>query len=129
MAKRGNIQKFYSGPSSISRHNDTIHTVNFLTRKGDEELVISRRRTSGGGVIRNAYCKVAASTGATIVCYLDTDATGDEITVTCTLIGTTNLNECFPTLSDGTMMPVWYDNAGEVWRSLWWFQKKEACPA
>jgi hypothetical protein len=48
-----------------------------------------------------------------------------EVTVTCTLIGSSNLNACFPTLAISTMMPVWKD--GDVWRSLWWFQAHEEC--
>lgn len=80
---------------------------------------------SGGTGIRKAYCKTAAGTGATIACYLDTDGTGEEVTVTCTLIQASNLSSCFPTLADGTMMPVWKD--GDTWRSLWWFYGKEPC--
>ena len=82
--------------------------------------------TTGGTGIRKAYCKAAAGSGSTIACYLDTDGTGEEVTVTCTLIQASNLSSCFPTLADGTMMPVWKD--GDTWRSLWWFQGEEECP-
>lgn len=51
----------------------------------------------------------------------------EEITVHCTLIGTSNLVDCFPTLEIGVgPMPVWKD--GATWRSLWWFQGHEECP-
>lgn len=51
----------------------------------------------------------------------------EEITVHCTLIGTSKLVDCFPTLEIGVgPMPVWKD--GATWRSLWWFQGHEECP-
>ncbi len=86
----------------------------------------------GGRPIRKAFCSENAGSGNTIAAYLDIDelneAEDNDITVTCTLIGSSNLNECFPTLSTGVMMSVWWDAADELWRSLWWFQAHEECP-
>jgi len=100
------------------------HTLLFRTYRR-----IRGQQFGGGTGIRNAFCKAAAGTGSTIACYLDTDglneAEDNEITVTCTLINATNLSGCFPTLADGTRMPVWKD--GDTWRSLWWFQGNEEC--
>jgi len=107
-----------------NERSDRLAAAERLT--GPDLISPVRALRPGGGVgIRKAYCKTAASTGATIVCYLDTDGTGEEITVTCTLIQATNLNACFPSLADGTMMPVWKD--GDTWRSLWWFMGYEEC--
>ncbi len=41
---------------------------------------------------RIAYCKDDAGAGTTIDCYLDTDATGTQITVNCSIHNGTNLN-------------------------------------
>lgn len=51
-----------------------------------------------------------------------------EVTVHCELIGASGLSDCFPTLTAGTMMPVWFDRRDALYRSLWWFQGHEACP-
>jgi hypothetical protein len=77
--------------------------------------------------MRTAYCKVDAGTGDTIVCYLDKDATGKEITVYCRLFeGATNLSECAPLLADGDDIDVYYD--GAKWRCPYPFIKSEDCP-
>ncbi len=79
-----------------------------------------RRHGRGGGRggssrNRNAYAKAAAGAGTTIVCFLDTDATGDEITVTISIAGGSDLNSALPRLEDGTLLTVWND-AG-TWRN------------
>ncbi len=75
-----------------------------------------RRRHGGGGtVLHNAYAKAAAGVGTTIVCFLDTDATGDEITVTISIAGGSDLNSALPRLEDGTLLTVWKD--GDTWRN------------
>ena len=77
-------------------------------------------RRGTGPLIRKAYCKVDAGSGSSIVCYLDTDATGAEITVHCPIAGGTALNEAFPRLLNGTLVTVWYDNG--TWRAIMTFQ-------
>ena len=78
-----------------------------------------RRRRHGGGrggtVLHNAYAKAAAGAGTTIVCFLDTDATGDAITVTISIAGGSNLNYALPRLEYGTLLTVWKD--GDTWRN------------
>jgi hypothetical protein len=55
-----------------------------------------------GGSVRIAYCKDDAGAATTIACYLDTDGTGEEVTVQClTPGGSSNLNTVVPRLSDG----------------------------
>ena len=65
------------------------------------------------GTSRKAYCKVAAGAGTTIVCYLDTDATGTEITVNCSVVGGSALNAAVPRLADGSLLFV--ENLGGTW--------------
>ena len=166
MSKLGNIQKFTQGQTSVvNRQNETIHTVNYLMRKPQQEIIVSRRLGRSSGA-RAAYCKAAASTGATITCYLDYDATDavawstgtyskddivtysgkswrsiednntsvpgvdgwaeiSEITVNCELFEATNLSACFPSLLEGSRMPVYM--SGGDWYSFWWFHGHEEC--
>ena len=77
------------------------------------------------GAVRLAYCKTDAGAATTIVCYLDTDATGAEITVECDIAGGGNLNAATPRLTDGLAMPV-VDIDG-TWYSLFPFQATEDC--
>lgn len=88
---------------------------------------------TGGSDIHLAYCKTAAETGSTIVCYLDEDLetppqdpVPTEITVYCKLYeGGTNLNACAPLLTDGDEMKV--VKIGEYWRSLTTFIPTDTC--
>ncbi len=82
--------------------------------------------SSGTGTpIRKAYAQAAAGAGSTIACFLDTDTTGDSITVTCEIVGGSALNAALPRLADGTMVSVW-DDAG-IWRSIMTFQASGPC--
>jgi len=62
---------------------------------------------------RKAYCKAAAGAATTIQAYLDTDGTGQEVTVYCSIAGGGNLNDAIPRLADGTMIIV--DKIGDTW--------------
>jgi hypothetical protein len=80
---------------------------------------IRGQQAGGGSCIRHAYCKTAAGSGSSIVCHLDTDTTGTEITVNCHLFEATNLSDCIPLLTDGKRIPIYQvDNA---WYCCWWF--------
>lgn len=81
--------------------------------------------TGGSGGIRKAYCKAAAGAATTITCYLDTDATGEEVTVNCSVVGSANLNAAVPRLEDGSLIFVWND-AG-TWRCTQTFIKSQDC--
>jgi len=81
--------------------------------------------SAGSGSIRKGYCKTAAGAGATIVCYLDTDATGEEVTVNCPVVDGSALNSAYPRLADGSLIMVWNDN--DTWRSVMTFQTSEVC--
>jgi len=78
------------------------------------------------GPIRIAYCKENAPADATIDCYLDTDATGEEVTVTCHIAqGGTALNAAAPRLADGDIIMVM--NVEGTWRCLTTFDIDEEC--
>jgi len=70
-----------------------------------------------GGAVRVAYVKTTPTTGSTVAVFLDNDATGEEATVTCSIIpntGGTDLQDATPTLEDGDqifvikMNDIWY---------------------
>ena len=81
--------------------------------------------TAGGGSIRNAYCQEDAPEVANITAFLDTDATGEQVEVYCTICDGTALNAAVPRLSDGDLIPVYYD--GTKWRCCTVFQASEDC--
>lgn len=70
--------------------------------------------------VRRAFCKTAAQAATTIVCFLDTDGTGDEITVNCEIIGGPQLNDAIPLLQVGTEIKV--IKSGGNWYCLSPFQ-------
>jgi len=75
---------------------------------------------------RVAYCKNDAGAGTTIVCYLDTDTGGKEITVSCSIAqGGAALNAAVPRLKDGDWIMV--SKVGATWRCLTIFMPSEDC--
>jgi hypothetical protein len=82
-------------------------------------------QTVGGEAPHYAFCKNDASTGTTITCYLDTDATGEEITVYCSMCRASNLNAAVPRLQDGDRISV--IKIDGYWRSLQTFIGTEDC--
>lgn len=87
---------------------------------------------SGGGAgnsstsgLRNAFAVSDAGSGATISCYLDTDNSGNTVTVNCEIVGGTALNSAIPRLEDGDRLTVWLD--GDTWRCTTIFQATTDC--
>lgn len=75
-----------------------------------------------------AYCKTDAGEGNTLVCYLDTDTTGEEITVNFPFIfGTNNLEDCVPLLKDGDPVLVGKIVGKSGWYCKWWINKYIIC--
>jgi len=112
--------------------NAVKKTVNeLLTDKNRTPIRIEAGGSGGGGssgdtTIRKAYAKADAGTGKTITCYLDTDATGDEITVNVEIAnGGANLNASSPLLEDGDMIHVIKD--GVTWRAVQTFDATGTC--
>ena len=77
----------------------------------------SPRGVGGEGVggTSKAFAKVAAGAGATLVCFLDTDATGDEITVNFSISRGTALNAALPRLQDGDLIFVQNFSTDDWW--------------
>ncbi len=75
--------------------------------------------------VRKAYCKTAAGAATTIVAFLDTDTTGTEITVACSIAGGGNLNSAIPRLTDGRL--IFVTNLSETWYCTTVFQATEDC--
>ena len=126
------IRNFTTGNNKTkNRLNEIVketNKVNLLSQSVKRET-INRipwlRNTGGGSGIRHAYCKTAAGAGNTIVCYLDTNLTGEEVTVTCHLFESASLSSCVPLLTAGKVIPVY--RAGDYWYCLWWFSGTENC--
>ncbi len=66
-----------------------------------------------GGAVRVAYVKTDAGAGLTVDVYLDTDATGEEVTVTCSIVDGAALNAATPRLLDGDQLFV--IQIGGIW--------------
>ncbi len=84
---------------------------------------------SGEGGIRRAFVKTPPSSGTSVVCHLDADETGKEITVQCDIYsysGTgTFASDVRPTMIDGRMLKV-YKKDG-AWRNATDIHVVEAC--
>lgn len=97
----------------------------------DSSGIYTRRTGQGltGTQIHRAFCAENATAATTITCYLDTDTTGTEIEVTCTISGGGALNTAEPVLTDGLEIPVWYDSTlgTPVWKCFWGFQRRQGC--
>jgi len=72
---------------------------------------------------RAAYCKDPAGAATTIQAYLDTDGTGEEVTVNCSIAGGGNLNDAIPRLTNGLLIIV--DKIGDSWYCKTVFQAVE----
>lgn len=78
---------------------------------------------------RIAYCIGNAPAGTTIACRLDDSATGTGITVHCSIMNGSNLNEALPRLEAGKWIMVTkiFDGTNDYWRCLSIFQGSEDC--
>jgi hypothetical protein len=105
--------------------NDALR--HYQRHKNDYDMPVGRnRRTAAGGTkIYKAYCKTAAGAATTITCYKDTDATGDEIEVNCSIAGGGTLNAAIPRLLDGTL--IFVIKIGDDWHCLTIFQASVPC--
>ena len=115
---------------SAKEYNRLITIVEGLARSGGKNTLIDStgihsRNTISTPIIHKAYAKNDAAALERIDCYLDTDATGEEITVYCEIAGGTELHTAIPRLEDGDMITVWNDNG--TWRSIMIFQHARDC--
>jgi hypothetical protein len=67
-----------------------------------------------GGAVRVAYVKTTPAAVSVVDVYLDTDTTGEEVQVTCSITDGTALNASSPLLTVGDMIfvakinNIWY---------------------
>jgi hypothetical protein len=125
-------QKLYGlTPAELARLQRAIRYIedNASMYKAQRRV---RGQQQGGTGIRHAYCKTAAGTGNTIVCYLDENIAVPpqnplpaEITVNFFIFNATALSSCIPLLVAGQMIPVY--KVGEYWFCPWWFSGTEEC--
>jgi hypothetical protein len=66
-----------------------------------------------GGAIRVAYVDGAPGAALTVAAFLDTDTTGEPITVTCSIVDGVTLNTATPRLGDGD--PIYVIKIGGTW--------------
>ncbi len=78
-----------------------------------------------GSAVRSAFCQEDATANTQITCFLDTDATGEEVEVYCSICGGSALNEAIPRLTDGERIAVYRD--GDYWWCCTTFQATEDC--
>lgn len=70
----------------------------------------------GGSESRRAFVKTTPGATTSVDVYLDNDASSIEVTVSCYIYGGGNLEDAFPTLTDG--MPLWIQNDAGTWRNV-----------
>ncbi len=92
-----------------------------------DDTGIHTRRTAMPSTtqVRKAYVKTTPAAVETVDCYLDTDATGIEVTVNCSVIGGTALNSAVPRLADGEI--IFVVRLANDWWCLTTFQASEDC--
>ena len=106
--------------------NDLIVAWQKVDDEGTARWIGLPLRQANADRPRVAYCKNDAGSGNTIVCYLDTDTTGTEITVTCLIAqGGTSLNAVGTRLADGD--PIMVTKVGATWMSVMTFMPSEDC--
>ena len=117
----GDAVEVYPSPDyEVSSYADESYV--FARNFGGRWFVVG-----GSGGDRWAFCKVAAGTGSTLVCYLDTDSgeEADEITVNFELLNCSNLNDGHLTLVDGSRIRVAKD--GDDWWCVTPIEGSEDC--
>lgn len=139
------IQKLTNGPVSVVRKiNEIIEAANaFLSMSGDglvkvrhtlsgasvaidtKSLEARMPKTAGGLKIHKAFVKTTPAAVETVACFLDTDATGTEVTVNCSVIGGSALNSAVPRLADGEL--IFVASVGGAWWCLTTFQASQVC--
>ncbi|MHC4617204.1 MAG: LamG domain-containing protein [Planctomycetota bacterium] len=94
--------------------NDLLVAYRYWDDEGGARWVgVPFRKGAQGGSVRLAYVKTTPGATATVACYLDTDTTGTEITVTCHICGGSALNAAAPRLTDGD--EIFVTKLGGTW--------------
>ncbi len=81
-----------------------------------------------GTTLRKAFAAQDAPAGNDITVFLDADATGSARTITCEIVGGSDLNNALPRLVDGSLFYVLPDtDATDGLRSVMTFQATVDC--
>lgn len=106
-------------PSS-SEYNRLVDIVTGLLRSSNMQYFqdstgvhVRGLPASGGGEARTAYCTIDAPDADEIDCYLDTDETGNVITVKAYITSGVSLMFALPFLK--THQPILVTKVGEEW--------------
>tara|TARA_Y100000310_G_C20662497_1_gene805546 strand:+ start:1160 stop:1843 length:684 start_codon:yes stop_codon:yes gene_type:complete len=133
-----NIPLLTSSPSPSAMHklNESIKAVNRLNNLVGDGIIKVNKTTAGVSLaldigqvaarmpkifgtsaqVRKAFCKNAAGAATTIDCYLDTDGTGEEVTVSFNIAGGGNCDKAIPRMADGT--PIFVRDVGGTWECV-----------
>ncbi len=76
------------------------------------------KNTGGGNDVRRAFVKTTPGATTSVDVYLYEDASNTEVTVECYIYGGGNLEDAFPTLTDGMPFYVQYDPAAGEWKNV-----------
>ena len=69
-----------------------------------------------GGAIRIAYVRITPTDSNIVDVYLDTDITGEEVSVTCSITDGNDLNQAWPHLTTGDQ--IFVAKIGGTWYCL-----------
>lgn len=119
------LQEITKGdPETVRRINEMVRAVNHLDRMTGDGLVNVSRTPAGVALtlnmaavqaripqnitsdIRKAYMIGNAGAGTTADCHLDTDGTGETVTVNFSIANGSSLNDAVPRLKDGNLIFV-----------------------
>jgi len=96
--------------NDINKKVDRIDKASDAEKQKSPQIVqkskASRPGGGGGNNTRRAFCKTAAPAGLSIDAYLDTDGTGQQVNVLCSVAGGGWLNGAIPLLTDGLEIAV-----------------------
>lgn len=117
-----------NGDVFIRVNNTPVGTT---LRLNVDEIIrrVPKYGTGGGGgtQIRKAFVKTTPGASTSVVCFLDVDTTGTEVTVSVKIYaGGGNLNTAEPALVDGDDFLVYNDNG--TWRNVTTFFRVDSCP-
>ena len=119
--------------------NPSVSQLNSAIRHAQQNVIgpgkltgvlgnLTRRQLSSpstGTGVRKAYVKTTPGAATTVDCYLDTDATGEEVTATCSVSGGGNLNSAIPRIADGDL--IFVTEIDDAWYCVTVFQISEDC--
>lgn len=141
------IAPFRNGPpETVAKMNEIIKAVNSFTELTGDGIIQTRHTPAGTaiglsipklrrrlvhgravpGVVRLAYVKTTPGAVSAVDCFLDTDATGQEVSVNCSIVNGGSLNAAVPRLADGEI--IFVVNISGTWWCVTTFHASQSCP-